>query len=152
MQLPLKVFLSYAHEDEDLKNRLDVHLTALKRSGKIETWSDRMIIPGKEWNDTIINEMNTADIILLLVSADFLASDYIWKVELAKAMERHRNNEAVVIPIFLKPCDWKEMPFSPIQGLPKDARPITEFSDRELAFLKIAKELRRVIDSISSKY
>lgn len=142
--------LSYAHEDEDLKKRLDVHLTALKRSGKIETWNDRSIVPGAEWDDTIKMELNTADFILLLVSADFLASDYIWQVEIAKAMERHRNKEAVVIPIFLKPCDWQEMPFAPLQGLPKNAIPVTEFSDREAAFLQIAQEIRRAVESLGN--
>ncbi len=150
MQIPLKVMLSYAHEDEELKNRLDVHLTALKRSGRIETWSDRKIMPGTEWDSTIKNEMNTADIILLLISADFLASEYIWKIELTKAMERHRNKASVVIPIFLRPCDWKEMPFAVLQGLPKDSVPVTEFEDRELAFLNIATGLRKVVDSVKT--
>lgn len=151
MSAPLKVMLSYAHEDEELKQRLDVHLTSLKRSGKIKTWNDRMIVPGAEWDDTIKNELNSADIILLLVSIDFLASDYIWKIEIARAMERHRNNEVVVIPIFLKPCDWAEMPFATLQGLPKNAIPVTEFSDREAAFSQISREIRRVVESISTK-
>lgn len=142
--------LSYAHEDEELKNRLDVHLTSLKRSGRVNTWSDRMISPGAEWDDTIKNELNTADIILLLVSVDFLASDYIWKIEIAKAMERHRNNDVLVIPIFLRPCDWRDMPFATLQGLPKDAKPVTEFTDREAAFLEIAQGIRRVVDYKSS--
>ena len=149
MQIPLKVFLSYAHEDEDLKKRLDIHLTSLKRSGKIKTWSDRKIMPGEEWDSTIKEEMKEADIILLLVSADFLASDYIWKVELVNAMESHRSKESVVIPIFLKPCDWKEMPFALLQGLPKNAVPVTEFDDKEVAFLQISQEIRRVVDNIS---
>ncbi len=152
MIFPLKVLLSYAHEDEDLKKRLDVHLTSLKRSGKIKTWSDRMIVPGTEWNNTIKNELITADIILLLISADFLASEYIWKVEIVKAMERHSNHEAIVIPIFLRPCDWNDMPFSPIQGLPKDGIPVTEFSDREMAFLQIAQGIRRVVEKIETNF
>lgn len=150
MSAPLKVMLSYAHEDEDLKDRLDVHLTSLKRSGRVETWSDRKISPGAEWDDSIKNELNDADIILLLVSVDFLASDYIWKIEITKAMERHRNNEVVVIPIFLRPCDWQDMPFAVLQGLPKDALPVTEFVDREAAFFQIAQEIRRVVEHISS--
>jgi hypothetical protein len=150
MPFPLKVLLSYAHEDEDLKKRLDVHLSSLKRSGKIKTWSDREIIPGTGWDDSFKDELSKADIILLLVSADFLASDYIWRTELIKAMERHNSKESVVIPIFLRPCDWKEMPFASIQGLPKDAKPVSEHGDREFAFLEIAMGIRAVVENFGA--
>lgn len=141
-----KIFLSYSHKDEALKEDLDTHLSALKRSGLVETWNDRMIGPSTEWDDKIKGELEEADIVLLLVSASFLASDYIWKFEIARAMERHRAGETKVVPIFLKPCDWKGMPFAPLQGLPKDAKPVTSFADRDEAFLQVARGIRGLVD------
>ena len=142
---PINIFLSYAHEDELLKERLDIHLSPLKRSGMINTWNDREIISGSDWNNVIINELESADIVLLLVSADFLASEYIWKVEVEKAMEKHQNKDGIIIPIFLKPCDWSDASFSIINGLPKDAKPVTKYEDMEEAFYEIARGIKKVI-------
>ncbi|MEK7256934.1 MAG: toll/interleukin-1 receptor domain-containing protein, partial [Bacteroidota bacterium] len=140
------IFLSYSHQDEALKDRLHVFLAPLRRSGKIAVWHDRQILPGQEWDTAIKQEVATADLVLLLVSPDFLASDYIWQHEISKAMERHERREATVIPVFLKPCDWREMPFARVQGLPRNARPVTQFANQDEAFLEIVQGIRRVLD------
>jgi len=102
----LNIFLSYAHEDNDMKIQLDRSLVMLKRSGKINVWSDVEIQPGFEWNESISNALATADIILLLISVDFNNSQYIWDKELKIALERHERREARVIPIILRTCEW----------------------------------------------
>lgn len=142
-----KVFISYSHKDEAFKDELDAHLSALKRSGLVEVWHDRRIDAGTEWDDEIKSELESAQIILLLVSAGFLASEYIWKVEIARAMERHRAKEAKVIPIFIRACDIKGMPFEGIQGLPRDAKPVASFTDKDEAYLQIAKGIRAVLEA-----
>lgn len=146
----LKVFLSYAHEDKAMKNQLNKFLVSLIRSGKIKVWQDRECIPGQEWDETIKTELATADIVLLLISADFNASDYIWEKELAISMERHEKGEARVIPIILRSCDYTDMPYSKLQALPTDAKPVTEFSDPDIAYTEIAKGIRRVIDVMTA--
>jgi hypothetical protein len=137
------IFISYSHEDEDMKILLEKHLSPLKRNNEIIIWSDRKIIGGEEWDCTIRHELEKADIILLLISANFIASDYIWEVEIKKAIERHEKKEAIVIPIFCRYCDFKNMPFAMLQGLPVDAKPITSFDD-------IDKVFKDVVDGIKS--
>ena len=119
----LKVFLSYSHADEPLKEQLDKHLSALKQSGKINTWHDRLIPSGGEWDDEIKTELATADIVLLLISADFIASDYIRNVEIKNAMARHEQGEAKVIPIFLRPCDWQGLASISFRDFPRMQSP-----------------------------
>lgn len=143
----LKVFLSYAHKDEELKSELDMHLAGLRRMGKIDVWQDRKLDLGTEWDDEIKEQLASADVILLLVSAAFLASDYIWKVEIEGAMARHARKEAVVVPIILKPCEWKDMPFARLQALPRDAKPVTSYGDKDQALAEIAGAIRRLVDS-----
>jgi len=142
-----KVFISYSHKDESFKDELDTHLSAIKRSGLAAVWHDRKIEPGTEWDDHIKSELDSADIILLLVSANFLASDYIWKVEIERAMERHREKTVKVIPIFIRSCDVKGMPFEVIQGLPRDAKPVASFADKDEAYLQIARGIRLALES-----
>lgn len=144
----LKVFISYSHKDEDIKNELDNHLIGLKRSDKIEVWNDRQIIAGEEWNEEIIAELKAADIIILLISANFLNSKYIWEKEVAIAMERHKNKTARVIPVIAKSCDFSDMSFAAIQALPKNAAPINGFKDgeRDLVYTEIAKSIKTVVD------
>jgi len=142
----LKIFLSYSHEDEAMKVQLDRNLVMLKRSDKISTWQDRQIMPGMEWDETIVKELATADIILLLISVDFNNSQYIWDKELAVAMERHEKKEARVIPIILRTCEWSDMPYAKLQALPKNAKPISSFADKDEAYTEVAKSIRMVVD------
>jgi hypothetical protein len=147
----LHIFLSYAHEDEDLKMELDKHLMPLKRSGKIETWNDRELIVGQEWNKEILAELNKADIILLLISIDFIASQYIWDEELAIAMIRHKEGTAQVVPVILKNCLWQDMPFAKLQALPPNAKPVSAYEDRDDAFTEIAFSINKLVDNYISK-
>ena len=147
----LKLFISYSHEDEQLKNHLDKHLIMLKRSGKIEVWNDRQLVAGQEWDSGIKKEMQEADIILLLISADFNNSEYIWKQELGAAMERHEQGTARVVPVILRKCEWNEMPYAKLQALPKGARPVTEFPDKDDAFTDIASGIRLLVDTMLLK-
>lgn len=142
-----KVFLSYSHKDEDIKENLDVFLSTLKRSNKIDTWNDRKILGGQNWDNVIKKELEEADVILLLISAYFINSNYIWNVELAKAIDKHNKGEAIVIPIFCKPCDFKDTPFQSIQGYPKDAKFITTYANRDLAYAEVVKGIRAAIEN-----
>lgn len=145
---PIEVFLSYAHKDERLKNKLRTHLSLLQRQGVIADWHDRDITAGDEWKGQIDTHLKRARIILLLVSPDFLASDYCYDVELKRAMSRHRAGRAVVIPVFLRPCDWKGAPFGKLQGLPTDAEPVTarRWSSQDEAFTVVARGIRAAVE------
>src|SRR5262245_25714071 len=145
----IRLFISYAHRDEDLRLELDDHLSNLQRQQIISGWHDRRIAPGQEWADQIDNALNEAQIILLLISARFMASDYCYAKEMVRAIERHDAGEAVVIPIILSACDWQGAPFSKLQALPKDAKPIKTSNDRDEAWLDVVRGLRRVIDRLS---
>jgi TIR domain len=139
------VFFSYSHLDESLRDELEKHLTMLKRQGLIEAWHDRRIIPGSPLDPAIGRELEAADIILLLVSSDFLHSDYCYDVEVRRAMERHERGEATVIPVILRPCDWKSAPFGGLLALPKDGKPVVAWSSRDEAFLSITEGIRAVL-------
>lgn len=147
---PLKIFLSYSHEDEGMKKELDKHLIMLKRSNKVKVWQDRMISAGTEWDAAIHKELEEAQIILLLVSADFNNSQYIWEKELITAMERHETGKARVIPVILRSCEWSEMPYAKLQALPVGAKAVTSFTDKDVAYTDIAKGIRAVVDMMLS--
>jgi hypothetical protein len=146
----IEVFFSYAHEDEKLRDQLEKHLKLLQRDGVITTWHDREITAGSEWAGQIDQRLNSADIILLLISADFMASDYCHDVELKRAIERHEANEAVVIPIIVRPVDWTGASFSKLQALPKNAKPITRWPDRDEAWLNVAQGIRKVAEKLAN--
>lgn len=145
----VEVFFSYSHKDEELRNELANHLTMLKRQGIISAWHDREISAGAEWANAIDEHLDVADLILLLISANFLASDYCFDLELKRAMERHELREAHVVPIILKPVDWSGAPFGKLQALPKNAKPITTWQDRDEAFLNVAQGVRRTVEEIA---
>ena len=149
--IALDVFFAYSHKDEALRDELDKHLSMLKRSGKISAWHDRRILGGKEWESEIDEHLKTADIILLLVSPDFMASDYCYKKEMTHAIERHRKGEARVIPVMLRPCDWQDAPFAGLQGFPKDMEPVTRWASRDEAFRDVAVGIRMVVQSLWSR-
>ncbi len=136
------VFFSYSHADEDLRDQLEKQLSMLKRQGAIDTWHDRRIGAGEELNRVIDDHINTDDIILLLVSADFIASDYCYNIEMERAMERHAKGEAIVIPVILRACDWHHAPFGTLMAVPRDGKPVTQWPDIDEAFLQVAKAVR----------
>ncbi len=147
-QIPITVFFSYSHKDEELRDKLATHLKLMERTKVIDAWHDRAIPTGSEWDKAIKTELLQADIILLLISADFLASNYIWDVEVKTAMERHEAGDAVVIPIVLRDCDWFDAPFGKLQGLPKDAKPVTSHTNMDEAFTFIARKIKRTAKDI----
>ena len=144
----VSIFVSYAHEDETLKKELDKYLKALRRSTKITVWNDRELIAGQEWDGAIMSELGRADIILLLVSVDFNASDFIWDKELAAAMKRHDEGSARVVPIILRKCDWRKLPYAKLQALPRNARPVLDYPNRDDAFTEIAEGIAKLVDSL----
>lgn len=139
------VFFSYSHVDEALRDQLEKQLSMLKRQGVIDTWHDRRIGAGQEIVRAIDEQINRDDIILLLVSADFLASDYCYDIEMKRAMERHEAGEAIVIPIILRACDWHHAPFGKLNAVPRDGKPITQWNDIDEAFLQVAKAIREAV-------
>jgi hypothetical protein len=143
--MALEVFYSYSHKDENLRSKLETHLALLRRQGLIESWTDRCIRPGDEWRNQIDEHVRSAHVILLLISPDFLASDYCFDIEMKIAIERHENKEAIVIPILMRAADWSGAPFAKLQALPRNAKAVTSWSNRDEAFTAIAKELRELV-------
>jgi hypothetical protein len=139
------VFFSYSHKDEELRDRLEVALATLKRQGLIETWHDRMLRAGDEFDPGIRDELERADIILLLVSPDFIASSYCYDVEMTRALERHHAGEARVIPVILRACDWHPTPFGKLIAAPRDGKAIRSWPDLDEAFLDVAKKIREAL-------
>ena len=142
------VFFSYSHKDEVLRDELETHLKLLQRQGVISTWHDRKILPGSEWNREIDRDLERAKIILLLISADFMASDYCWDTEVQMAMKRHESKEAIVIPVMLRSCDWKTAPFAKLQGLPRDMKAVTAWEDRDAAWTDVASGIRSISQNL----
>ena len=137
-----KIFFSYSHKDEELRDQLETQLALLKRQGFIETWHDRRIFAGQDFANEIDAHLEEADIILLLVSPDFLASDYCYEKEMTRAIERHKAGTAKIIPVILRPCPWHSAPFGRLNATPKDGRPVTRFSDRDEALLEVALAIK----------
>ncbi len=144
------VFFSYSHADEALRDQLEKQLAMLKRQGVIETWHDRRIGAGQDWRAAITAHTEEDDIILLLVSPDFLASDYCYDIEMTRAMERHRAGQAVVIPVILRACDWHGALFGALLATPPDGRPVTQWPDRDQAFLEVTKAIRTAVSRFSA--
>jgi TIR domain/ClpX C4-type zinc finger len=147
----VRIFYSYSHKDEALRNRLEEHLSSLKWAGSISNWHDRKIEAGQVWGTEIDSHLRDADIILLLVSASFLASNYCYGREATYALERHNKGECRVIPVILKPVDWHHTPLANLQALPRDGKPITDWNKREQAFLNVVQGLRSVIQQIRTR-
>jgi hypothetical protein len=147
---PVTVFCSYSHKDEALKHQLLTHLKGLERGGVIGIWHDRKITAGHDWATEIDSHLKEAKVILLLVSANFIASDYCSGIELQYAIRRHTRRSARVIPIILRPCDWKIMPLSRLQALPTDAKPITRWTNRDEAYTEVAQGIRRAVEELNA--
>jgi hypothetical protein len=142
------VFFSYSHADEGLRDQLEKQLFILQRQGVITMWHDRRIGAGQDFAHEIDNHVETDDIVLLLVSADFLASDYCYDKEMVRAMQRHAAGDAIVIPVILRPCDWLGTPFGRLNATPPDGKPITKFPDRDEALLEVTKAVRLAVERI----
>jgi hypothetical protein len=144
----IEVFISYSHKDENLREELEKHLKVLQRQGVIKSWSDRNIPAGSEWEKQILKNLQRAQIILLLVSADFNASDYCQYNEVNQAMEQHKTGDSIVVPVILRTCDWESMPYGKLQAVPKEARPVTSRKNQDEAFAEIAKAIRKIAEGL----
>jgi tetratricopeptide (TPR) repeat protein len=140
-----RVFFSYSQADDDHCGHLERHLAALRREGAIETWHGHRIAPGEDWRAGIGKALREADLILLLISADFLASDFCVDEQMTHAIERHRQGAAHVIPIAVRPVDWGRLPFASLPALPRDRRPVTLWPDIDEAWTNVAEGIRRVV-------
>ncbi len=146
----IEVFYSYAHEDEELVKELRKHLSILKRQGVIRDWYDREITAGTDWKGQFDQHLNSSGVILLLVSADFLASDYCYDVEMTRALERHDQGEARVFPVILRKVDgWQGAPFGKLQSLPTDGKPVTSWKIRDEAFADVARGIRQAVRQLA---
>jgi hypothetical protein len=144
---PVDVFYSYAHEDKALVKDLIASLSLLRQQGVIKNLFDCEIVPGQEWDLVIKEQLNRAQIILLCVSRDFLNSDYIYRVELKTAMDRHAAGTATVIPVILRSVDWDGASFAQLQALPSEARAVTSWPNVDEAFTDVARGVRRAIQA-----
>jgi hypothetical protein len=146
---PVQAFYSYSHEDEKFRAMLETHLKILERQGLIAGWHDRMIGAGEEWKGAIDKNLEEAQLILLLVSASFIASDYCWDIEMKRAIERHDRGAARVIPVILRPCDWHGAPFAKLQALPKNGKPLDEWRNLNAGFNNVTEGIRQVIEEVT---
>lgn len=140
----MKAFISYSHRDAAALERLHAHLAILRREQLIESWFDREILAGAELNQAIAQQMEASNLFLLLVSPDFLNSSYCYDVEMKSALEKHESGEARVVPIIVEPCDWTATPLGRLKAVPKDGKPIAEWTNANTAYLDIVQELRRI--------
>ena len=148
--MPVKIFICYAREDEQLLTKLKAHLSPLQRQGLVETWYDRDISAGTEWAKEIDKNLNEAQIVLLLVSPDFMASDYCYSNEMKQALKRHEQGEVQIIPVILRPVYWQETPLSQFQALPTDGKPVIgyDWHTPDNALLDVTLGIREVISQI----
>lgn len=148
----IRLFFSYSHEDESYRDELEIHLAMLKRQGLVSTWHDRRIDPGSDIHGEISEHLESSDVVLLLVSPYFLASDYCYDVELSRALKRHERAECVVIPVILHPCDWKHAPFKALRATPTDGKPISKFANLHDAFLQVTTDIRKAAEQLGRQY
>ena len=145
---PLTVFISYARRDQSVLQKLETHLSGLRRGGFILPWQNHLVPLGAKKAQEIEMQLNTASIILLLISADFIASDYCYSIEMKQALERHNANSARVIPIIARHCDLSDTPFAQLQCLPNNGKPISSWTDQDFILTHITLELRKVVQEL----
>jgi internalin A len=141
----IRLFYSYSYKDETLRDELEVRLKLLQRNNLIQPWHDRRILPGADWKHELDTNLERADIILLLISPDFIASDYCYEIEVAQALKRHEAKAAIVLPILIRPVNWDAIPFNHLQALPTDLKAVTQWTDRDDAWLSIEQGIEKLI-------
>lgn len=144
------IFFSYSHKDEVLRNELEAHLALLKHEGLVDTWHDRRIVAGDQFDDAIFGQLEAADVVLLLVSSDFINSSYCYSREMTRAMERHNAGQARVIPVILRHCDWTRAPFGKLLAAPRDGRPVMSWPDRDEALADVARQVRQAAEAMGA--
>jgi hypothetical protein len=143
----MKIFISYSKSDIDYLNALKAHLSPLLRSKKASIWYDERLEPGSFWDDEIKEQLQEADIVLFLVSPQFLGTDYIWDQELTPIIEKSRQKLTTAIPVILRPCDWQNTELRHLGALPYKAKPVSEYPNQDAAYLEIVQGVRAVIES-----
>jgi len=149
--MPFDVFISYSHHDQELSKELGKHLSNLRRQNVITSWYDGDISPGTEWKPQVMEHLDNATIILLLISADFMDSDFCYSLEMTQAIARHDADQARVIPIILRPTDWKGAPFAKLKVLPIDGKAVTKWPSLDDAFEDVIQGIREAIDDLIKK-
>lgn len=148
----LRVFISYARTDEALKNELQTHLAFLQRAGQVDVWTDRDIRAGENWRERIDENLNRANLILLLVSPAFAASSYCWSIETRRALERHQAGEATVVPVILHPAaGWQDTALGALQALPRGGKAISSWASPALGFQDVVEGLKELLEGASSR-
>lgn len=145
------VFFSYSHADEALRDQLEMHLSLLKRQGHVTAWHDRRILAGDELDPAIKENLESADVILLLVSANFIGSDYCYSKEMERAIERHNSGDARIVPVILRPCDWHSAPFGKLMATPRDGKAITMWANTDEAFTDVVRQVRIAVEAMNTR-
>ena len=143
-----QIFCSYSHKDEKYRTELETHLALFERQGAVHVWHDRLIQPGADWVHEIDDNISHANLVLLLVSVDFLASEYCYGIEMNRALARAAAGETRVVPILVRKCDLEGVPFGHVQWLPTGAKPVKNWTDRDSAWTDVAKGVRKVVQDL----
>jgi len=147
-QEPVNLFISYSHKDDDYLNQLKQHLKPMERQGMIKVWCDREIEPGTKWNKEISDKLETADIVLLLISPGFFSSDFCTINEMDRALEKLEKGEVRLIPVIIEPVDWHDNPFAELQVLPEGAKPVSKWEDKNEAWLNVVENIKSMSKEI----
>lgn len=151
MNIPAKVFISYSHKDEKYKDKLITHLSTLKALGLVEEWNDRMLVPGSVLHNVIDKNLCNSDIILLLISSDYVSSYSCYQDEFPKAFNKWKDGTALIVPIIVRgTASWTDLPFGIFTALPKDGKPIYNWSNKDQAYVNIIEGLRSLINNSST--
>jgi formylglycine-generating enzyme required for sulfatase activity len=145
--MPKKILICYSKQDSAYLADLQKHLKPLQRSGLIQPWDDTKLLAGEDWDKTIKTELSSADIVILLVSVDMIATDYVWEIEMPKAIERHNAGEAIVIPVIIRPCDWEDLSFGLFNALPHKGKPVSSYTNPDKAWTQIVKQIKGSLGS-----
>ncbi len=149
--MPIAAFVSYSHADEKAWERLRKHLAMLGRDGLISVWHDAQILPGGSIDGEIRHELDRSDLFLALISPDYLSSKYCYEREFQHALDRARSGRLRLVPVILEPCDWLSSPLSEFMALPQDGKPISEWTNANIAYLDVVNGLRRISQSVTAE-
>ncbi|KFC19048.1 toll/interleukin-1 receptor domain-containing protein [Epilithonimonas lactis] len=145
----MKAFISYSHKDSNYLERLKVHLAQMKRDEVITEWTDEEIHAGGSLSNIISDALNSSELFLALLSPDYIASNYCYNKEFETAQRMQEDGKIIIVPIIVEPCDWQRTPFGNLKAIPKDGKPISEYTNQNVAFLNVVDELRRLTQKIS---
>jgi len=142
----MKAFISYSHRDTQYLERLKVHLAQARRDSLISEWNDQEIKAGDNLDNHISEALLTSELFLALVSPDYIASNYCFEKEFQKAIKMQEEGKLTIVPIIVEPCEWQKTPFGKLKAIPKDGKPISEYTNQNNAFLNVVDELRRLLE------